>query len=125
MRVLVLVHEDLVPPPTFDGMTDEEINEVRTEDDVVVALEELGHDVKVLGLYDELAPLRRTIESFRPHVVFNLLEEFHGSVVFDYHVVAYLELCGRFWERGRPRLATWQAELARGSRPDFGASLRY
>lgn len=92
MRVLVLVHEDLVPPSTFDGMTDEEINEVRTEDDVVVALEELGHEVKVLGLYDELAPLRRALDDFDPHVVFNLLEEFHGSPVFDYHVVAYLEL---------------------------------
>ena len=92
MRVLILVHRDLVPPETFDGLTPAEINAVRTEDDVLVALEELGHDVRVLGLYDELGPLRDALADFEPQVVFNLLEEFHGSALFDYHVAAYLEL---------------------------------
>jgi len=92
MRVLLLVHEDLVPPPSFEGLTEEEITEVRTEDDVLVALEESGHDVKVLGLYDQLGPLDDALRQFRPQVVFNLLEEFHGDVRFDAHVAAYLEL---------------------------------
>lgn len=92
MRVLLLVHEDLVPPPSFEGLSEEEITEVRTEDDVLVALEESGHHVQVLGLYDQLGPLDEALRSFRPHVVFNLLEEFHGDVRFDAHVAAYLEL---------------------------------
>jgi D-alanine-D-alanine ligase len=92
MRVLILVHRDLVPPETLEGLTPAEIDEIRTEDDVIVALQELGHDVRVLGLYDELGPLRDALAEFRPQVVFNLLEEFHGSVLFDYHVAAYLEL---------------------------------
>ena len=35
------------------------------------------------------APRRRDAG---PHIVFNLLEEFQGSVLFDHHVVAFLEL---------------------------------
>ncbi len=91
-RILVLVHEDLIPPESLDGLTDAEIQEIRTEDDVIIGLEELGHHVKVLGLYEELAPLRETLESFQPHIVFNLLEEFRGQPLLDYHMVAYLVL---------------------------------
>jgi len=52
----------------------------------------LGHDITMVGLSDELAPLRKAIEEFKPHVVFNLLEEFDGEAIFDAHVVGYLEL---------------------------------
>ncbi len=45
-----------------------------------------------LGVKDELAPIRDAVESFKPHVVFNLLEEFHGEAVYDHSVVSYLEL---------------------------------
>jgi D-alanine-D-alanine ligase len=91
-RVLVIMHESLVPPPDSATYSVEERQEFRTEDDVVTGLRELGHDVQTLGLYDRLAPLRQSIREWKPHVVFNLLEEFHGEVVFDYHLVAYLEL---------------------------------
>jgi D-alanine-D-alanine ligase len=36
--------------------------------------------------------LRTAIEEHRPHIAFNLLEEFHGLSAFDQHVVSYLEL---------------------------------
>jgi D-alanine-D-alanine ligase len=48
--------------------------------------------VMPLGVKDELAPIRDAVESFKPHVVFNLLEEFHGEAVYDHSVVSYLEL---------------------------------
>jgi D-alanine-D-alanine ligase len=48
--------------------------------------------VHPLGVQYELAPVRDAVESLKPHVVFNLLEEFHGEVVFDHNVVSYLEL---------------------------------
>ncbi|MCA9619362.1 MAG: hypothetical protein KC731_10070 [Myxococcales bacterium] len=86
------MHEDLVPPEDFDGLDIEEIRAILTEDDVIEGLKDLGHEVYQLGLYDELSPLRKALREIKPHLVFNLLEEFHGQVVFDYHVVAYLEL---------------------------------
>lgn len=36
--------------------------------------------------------LRREIFEFQPNIVFNLLEEFDGEVLFDQNVVSYLEL---------------------------------
>lgn len=91
-RVLILMHEDLVPPDDITGLPDEEVMPYATEYDVVTAMGWLGHEAIKLGVHDELAPLRRALKEVKPHVVFNLLEEFHGEAVFDQHVVSYLEL---------------------------------
>jgi D-alanine-D-alanine ligase len=92
LRVLVPVHESLVPPESTDGYSEQQIDEWRTEFDVVSSLRDMGHDVKVLGLGDNLADLRGAITEWRPDVAFNLLEEFQGIVTYDQYVVAYLEL---------------------------------
>lgn len=86
------MHEDLVPPQDLAGLTDAEIAPVKTEYDVAYGLERLGHVVEMLGLKNELAPLRNVVEKFEPHVAFNLLEEFQGRAVYDQNVVSYLEL---------------------------------
>ena len=80
LRVLVLVHPDLVPPESPKGHSEQEINEWKTEYDVVSTLRASGHDVRPLGVQDELKPIRDEIEGWKPHVVFNLLEQFHGEV---------------------------------------------
>lgn len=103
LRVLVITHVSLVPPDTLSGYSDAEIEEFKAEYDVVRALNELGHEVRVLGLYDELAPLRRAIEEFRPHVTFNLLEEFSGQAIYDQNVVSYLELLRMPYTGNGPR----------------------
>jgi D-alanine-D-alanine ligase len=36
--------------------------------------------------------VRDEIEGFKPHVVFNLLEQFHHEPVYDQHIPSYLEL---------------------------------
>jgi D-alanine-D-alanine ligase len=92
MRVLVLMHESLVPPASLKGYSDKEIDEFRTEYDVMAALEKAGHTVRALGLGDNLAELRATVTDWKPDVAFNLLEEFQGIVTYDQYVVAFLEL---------------------------------
>src|SRR5512138_224441 len=92
LRVLVLVHETLVPPESTEGYTMQEIDEWRTEYDVSTSLKAMGHEVRVLGLGDNLAELRATIIDWRPDIAFNLLEEFQGIVTYDQYVVAFLEL---------------------------------
>lgn len=92
LRILVLVHPTLVPPDSLEGLDDREAFAVKTEFDIVSTLRRLGHEVRPLGLADELRPLRLAVEEWRPHVVFNLLEEFHGLREFDQHVVSFLEL---------------------------------
>ena len=91
-RIIVLVHQSLIPPDDISKLSPAEIAPFKTEFDVREGLSWLGHEVLVIGLSDELAPLRTAIEEFKPHVVFNLLEEFDGEAIFDAHVVGYLEL---------------------------------
>ncbi len=103
-RVLLLMHEDLVPPDDFSEVTDKQAAEMKTETDVLVGLtQDLGHDVYKLGLWDELRPLRKAVEEYRPHVVFNILEEFRGEALFDQNVVAYLQLLGVPYTGCNPR----------------------
>jgi D-alanine-D-alanine ligase len=92
LRVLVLLHPDLMPPDSTDGFSEQQINVWKTEFDVVSTLRAVGHEVKPLGVQHELRPIRDEIESFRPDVVFNLLEQFHGETVYDQNVASYLEL---------------------------------
>jgi D-alanine-D-alanine ligase len=92
LRVLVLVHQDLVPPETTEGLTDKEIAPWKAEYDVTTTLEEMGHEVRVIGLYSDLGVIHQALEEHRPHIAFNMLEEFHGHSLYDQHVVSYLEL---------------------------------
>jgi D-alanine-D-alanine ligase len=92
LRIVVLVHETLVPPETLEGCTVREVDEFRTEFDVITQLRQSGHDVRALGIGDRLGELRKILQEWQPQVCFNLLEEFGGIVTYDQHVVAYLEL---------------------------------
>lgn len=103
LRALVLMHESLVPPESLDGYSDEEILEWKTEFDVVSSLRDLGHEVLPLGVYDDLGDIRRAIVDWKPHIAFNLLEEFHGVGVYDHHVVSYLELMKQNYTGCNPR----------------------
>ncbi|MFN2443308.1 MAG: D-alanine--D-alanine ligase [Thermoanaerobaculia bacterium] len=92
LRIGVLMHPALIPPDSREGVPEKEADAWKTEYDVVHTLRELGHEVLPVGLYDELTPVRELIDSWKPDVFFNLLEEFLGSSQYDFHVVSYLEV---------------------------------
>ncbi len=92
LRVMALVREGLVPPDTLEGYSDKEIDLWKAEFDVVATLREMGHDVRPIGVYDDLSPIRETIREWSPQIAFMLLEEFHGVVTYDHAVASYLEL---------------------------------
>jgi D-alanine-D-alanine ligase len=92
LRVLALMHPTLVPPDSIEGVPEKEVNVWKTEYDIVSTLRRLGHEVRPLGVQYELNPVRQAVEEWRPHVVFNLLEEFHGETTYDQNVASYLEL---------------------------------
>jgi D-alanine-D-alanine ligase len=91
LRVLALMHHYLVPPDDTAGVDVEEA-EWRTEHDVTTALAKVGHDVRKVGVGDDLGVVRTAVSEWNPHIVFNLMESFHEVAVFDQHVVSYLEL---------------------------------
>lgn len=102
-RILLVTHEELVPPESIDGLSEKEIHEVRTEYDVYSTLYNLGHKVRVLGVGNRVSDLRESIRDWKPHVVFNLLEEFGGIAAYDQHVVAYLEMIRQRYTGCNPR----------------------
>ncbi|NQW04746.1 MAG: ATP-grasp domain-containing protein [Acidobacteria bacterium] len=103
LRVLLLIHHYLVPPEDVSGI-DTTKALWRTEYDVLKTLRhELKHDVRVLGVTDELTPIKQATEEFKPHVVFNLLEAFHEVGTFDQNVVSYLELLRMSYTGCNPR----------------------
>ena len=103
LKILVAVHETLIPPDSLAGHDQRQIDEWRTEYDVVSHLKQAGHDVRCIGLLDSLTELRTTIQEWRPHIVFNLLEEFDGIAQYDQHVVAFLELLHQPYTGCKPR----------------------
>ncbi len=92
LRILVLMDPRLIPPDSLEGHTEQQINVWKTEYDVVHTLRAAGHEVRPLGVYDELKLIRDEIEGWKPHVVFTLLEHFHGEVMYDQNVASFLEL---------------------------------
>jgi len=103
LRVTMLLHRDFLPPDDVSTIDAAEAHRVKTEISVRAALRELGHEVTLLAVHDELAEVRRAIEEGKPDIVFNLLEEFQGSVLFDQHVVSFLELLGAKYTGCSPR----------------------
>ena len=103
LRVLVLMHPDYMPPDSTEGYTARQINEWKTEYDVVSTLRAAGHEVRPLGVQEEIKPVRDAIEAFKPHVVFNLLEQFHNEPVYDQHIASFLELMKVPYTGSNPR----------------------
>jgi len=92
LRILALVHRHLVPPETVPEGTDLVSAPWRTEYDVISTLRTLGHEVRPLGVHDDLGDIRRASEEWKPHIAFNLLEAFDDIQIFDQNVVSHLEL---------------------------------
>ena len=78
--MLVLMHDYLVPPDDVSGY------------DLLEVQWKTEHDVHPLGVGDDLGVVRRTVQDWNPHIVFNMMEAFHELGTFDHNVVSYLEL---------------------------------
>jgi D-alanine-D-alanine ligase len=103
LRVLVLLREGHVPPLTLEGVSEEELSPWKAEFDVCETLRRLGHQVLPLGVYDDLAPIRKALHDFEPDITFMMLEEFHGVVTYDFAVISYLELMQQPYTGCNPR----------------------
>ena len=111
-RVLLVCHEDLVPPDSIEGLSDEEITEWRTEFDVLSTLRDLDYDADVLGVGDDVDAIREALLEFRPHVCFNLMVEFHGAANYDQHIASYFELHRQPYTGCNPRGLTLARDKA-------------
>jgi D-alanine-D-alanine ligase len=90
-RVMVLMHHYLVPPEDVSGHDLMTVS-WKTEHDVTSTLRDMGHEIRIVGVKDDLTVIRRAIEDWKPHIAFNMMEHFHELGAFDHNVVSYLEL---------------------------------
>src|SRR5437867_7078609 len=103
MRILALVHRHLIPPASVEEGTDITSAPWRTEYDVISTLKSVGHEVRVLGVHDDLGDIRRAATEWKPHIAFNLLEGFDDITIFDQNVVSHLELLKLSYTGCNPR----------------------
>ncbi len=92
LRVMMLMHTENIPPDDLEGEDDARMEKFRTEYDVKQALLKLGHDVQIVGVDDDIAPVRTVIEEWQPQIAYNLLEAFADNGAMDYYIVSYLEM---------------------------------
>jgi D-alanine-D-alanine ligase len=102
-RILLITHNTFVPPDDTNHLSEAELDEFRTEYDVLNTLRRLRAEVRVVGVGDQLTELRETIDAWRPDLVFNLLDEFSGIASYDHYVVAWLELIRQRYTGCNPR----------------------
>jgi len=112
LRVLVLMHKDLVPPPDPASASEKERESWQCELDILGALKKLGHEARALGVQSDLGVIREAIEEWKPDIAFNLLEEFDGVAVYDQHVVSFLELMRKPYTGCNPRGMTLARDKA-------------
>lgn len=66
----------------------------QTESDVIDALKRLGHECELVGLHDDLEPLRRKLAESQPDIIFNMVEAFANVSAAEQKITSYLELQG-------------------------------
>jgi len=92
LRVLVLTHQPYTVAANTETLSEAEFAPLKTEHHVIAALESLGHEVRVLAGVMQLTQVRDVVTKWKPHVAFNLLEEFEGEGMYVPYVLGYLEL---------------------------------
>ena len=92
LRVLLLVHEELLPPPNAEELDWEETYPYQMELDVQTTLRALGHEVATVGVGSDLDVIRDKQREFEPDIAFNILTDFHDITSYEAHVVSYFEL---------------------------------
>jgi D-alanine-D-alanine ligase len=94
LDILVLFDSAGTPPEDQDFSEEFKKEDWYTEAAVVEILESLGHNVRTLGIYDDIQLILNEVSKHRPDLVFNLTEVFLGKASFDKNIPSVLELLG-------------------------------
>ena len=78
------------------------LEDSKCEREVVAALRDLGHEVRVLGIHDRIDPLISEIRANPPDIVFNLAEAFAHDREHEANIAGLLEMLGVAYTGCRP-----------------------
>ena len=92
---IAVVFDSLHPEWSDDDYRREMDAEVEeAEYDVARALVKQGHDVRFIGLREDIRPLVEQLAAFEPALVFNCCESFRGGSQHEYAIAAVIEMHG-------------------------------
>jgi len=91
-KVLVLCDSAGTPPVDQDFSRELKTDDWAAEAHVIDALKKLGHEVRMIGVYDEPGLIIDEVKTHPPDVVFNLTEHFNARSAYDQNVAGLLEL---------------------------------
>jgi len=91
-KVLVLCDCGGTPPADQDFSRELKTEDWAAEAHVIDALNKLGHEVRMIGVYDEPGLIIDEVKAHPPDVVFNLTEHFNDRSAYDRNVAGLLEM---------------------------------
>jgi D-alanine-D-alanine ligase len=95
LQVLMLFYSPYQMPRGYDYKEEfADPDNMYTEKDVFEALKSLGHEVRLLGIYNDIAPLFEEIKEHKPDVIFNMMEVFNDQTHLEKNMAAILEITG-------------------------------
>ena len=93
-KVLVLFDTAGTPPENQDFTEELKTEDWAAEAHVIEALNQLGHEVRTIGVWDEPGMIIDEIKANPPDVVFNMTEHFNAVSAYDRNVAGLLEMMG-------------------------------
>ena len=93
-KVLVLFGSAGTPPADQDFSKELKTDDFAAEAHVIAALNQLGHEVRTLGIWNEASLIIDEIKANPPDIVFNLTEHFNEVSAYDRNVAGLLEMMG-------------------------------
>lgn len=95
LSVLMLFYSPYQKPRGYDYKEEfADPDNMYTENDVLKALVELGHEVRLLGIYNDISPLFEEIREHSFDVIFNMMEVFNDQTHLEKNLAALLEILG-------------------------------
>ncbi len=94
LRVLVAFNTPSAFPADKNYSEEFKLADWQTESDVVAALKELNFPFELAGIYDDTRLLQQKIDSFKPDIIFNLIERFKNSAAHEADITSFLKLLG-------------------------------
>ena len=95
MKILILCHIDLVPTGNSKiKKSQRDSCDWITEYDVYTNLVNLGYDVQIFGVWKSVIAIENLLHSFKPNLVFNLMEEFNDKTENEHSARGLIEMLG-------------------------------
>lgn len=92
LKTLVLFDTAGTPPADQDFSREFKTADWKAEAGVIESLRKLGHEVRLLGIFDDVQPILDELKTNPPEIVFNLTEHFNNRSAFDRDIAGILEM---------------------------------